>query len=319
MNEPIRRPLVADELTARIAEDIAAFVAGEGPDLEAEHLALGAEPGALQALWADARQERKAAVVGPNQSSSRISVNTWAVSENSKECLIGKRVGVFADVRFKPGRQYGASYDPGGIGHVSSELFLNIIGEDTVTIGRKYKSPWHGQLRLKLMLISNDVPNLNDCGGVLPSRFVKVRFGVSFYGHEDVNLRGKLEGELSGIAARCVAAYQRLRKRGWFIQPQSADVLDREVLGASDPFIAMALECFEPDPEGEVTKTTAHTVYKAWRENSGRFDLEKIASNRFGNRLRAVPGFEHITDAPRDHGQPRAWLGLRLKRKGKDA
>jgi putative DNA primase/helicase len=36
-----------------------------------------------------------------------LSFNTWIYSENSKEVLIGKRVGVFADVRFKPGKQYG--------------------------------------------------------------------------------------------------------------------------------------------------------------------------------------------------------------------
>ena len=92
---------------------------------------------------------------------------------------------MFADVRFKPGRAYGSSYDPGGITHNAAELLLNIIGEDVVTIGRKYKAPWHGQLRLKMMLISNEVPNLNDTSGVLPSRFVKLKFTKSFFGQED--------------------------------------------------------------------------------------------------------------------------------------
>jgi putative DNA primase/helicase len=95
-----------------------------------------------------------------------LSFNTWAVGENSKECLIGKRVGVFADIRFKTGRAYGSSYDPGGMGHASKELLLNITGQDTLTIGRKYKSPWHGQLRLKVLLISNEVPNMNELAPV---------------------------------------------------------------------------------------------------------------------------------------------------------
>src|SRR6478752_4737161 len=76
MNEPVRR-LVAEDVSTRIAEDIAAFIAGAGPDLEAAHIALsaGAEPGALralQALWADARQQRKVALIEPNQSSPRV-------------------------------------------------------------------------------------------------------------------------------------------------------------------------------------------------------------------------------------------------------
>ena len=47
-----------------------------------------------------------------------LSMNTWALGENSKQCLIGKQVGVFSDVRLKPGRTYGSSYDPGGLSHV---------------------------------------------------------------------------------------------------------------------------------------------------------------------------------------------------------
>jgi putative DNA primase/helicase len=127
-----------------------------------------------------------------------LSFNTWTAGENSKEVLIGKRVGVFSDVRFKPGKMWGQNWDAGGITHTSAELLLNITGEDVITIGRKYIGAWHGQLRLKPVLISNEVPNLNDAQGVLPSRFIKVRFGVSFFGREDVNLRGKFGSGIAG-------------------------------------------------------------------------------------------------------------------------
>jgi putative DNA primase/helicase len=241
-----------------------------------------------------------------------LSFNTWAESENSRECLIGKRVGVFGDVRFKPERAYGASFDPGGIGHKSAELLLNIIGEDTVTIGRKYKQPWHGQLRLKLTVIANEVLNLNDASGVLPSRFIKLPFGVSFFGREDVNLRGKLERELSGIAARCVAAYRRLCERGRFVQPTSAEALERDVLKASDPFAAMALECFVPDAGGTVVKAVAYAAFERWCRDNGRIDMLRTTSdNKLGKKLRAVAGFERL-DECRPHGQPRHWVGIRL-------
>lgn len=242
-----------------------------------------------------------------------LSFNTWAVGENSKECLIGKRVGVFADVRFKQGRAYGASFDPGGLSHVSAELLLNIIGEDTVTIGRKYKSPWHGQLRAKLMMISNEIPNLNDASGVLPSRFIKLRFGVSFFGREDVNLRNRLSGELSGIAARCVAAYQRLCERGRFVQPESATALEHDILKASDPFAAMALECFTPDPSGTIAKTVAYARFQSWCHANHRQDiLRSTPNNKFGEKLRTVAGFEDI-DSYRPAGQGRAWIGMRTR------
>lgn len=255
-----------------------------------------------------------------DRSYAGLSFNTWVSGENSRQPLIGKRVGVFADVRFKQGRAYGASFDPGGIGHVSTELLLNIIGEDTISIPRKYIGPWHGQLRLKLLLISNEIPNLNDTSGVLPSRFIKVHFSKSKYGQEDPNLRGKLSGELSGIATRCVAAYQHLCERGRFIQPQSAEALEFAVLAASDPFAAMALECFVPDYAGEVIKTVAYSRFVGWCERNGRPDLSRTTpENRFGEKLKVVSGFEHIEGArPRrpDGTNPRVWVGMRLKGAG---
>ena len=229
---------------------------------------------------------------------------------------MGKRVGVFADVRFKPGKQYGANYDPGGITHTSAEFLLNVIGEDTVTIGRKYRSPWHGQLRLKLMLISNEVPNLNDTSGVLPTRFIKLHFPVSFYGREDVDLKDKLRNELSGIAVRCVRAYGDLCARGHFIQPASATALEREVLTASDPFTAMVQACFVPDFESTAVRQAIVDAAQGWLRAINRPDeAARIRTNNIIGRVRGVTGFEHIGDAPRPHGQPRSVSGLRLRPK----
>jgi putative DNA primase/helicase len=116
-------------------------------------------------------------LVGDEAGYVGLSFNDWAASENSKECLIGKRVGCFADTRFKEGRAFGpVSFDPGGLGHRSQELLLNIIGQDPLTIGRKYRQPWYGKLRLKLMIMSNRVLNFNDPTGAVTGRFIKVIF-----------------------------------------------------------------------------------------------------------------------------------------------
>jgi putative DNA primase/helicase len=248
-----------------------------------------------------------------------LSFDTWVATENSRAPMIGKRVGVFADIRFKQGRAYGSSYDPGGISHVSSGLLLNIIGEDPLSLGRKNVGSWEGQLRLKLMLLANQVPNFNDAGGVLPSRFIKLHFGVSFFNREDPYLKDKLCAELSGIAARCVAAYQRLCLRGRFVQPRSGEALERAVLAASDPFTAMALDCFVPDPMESVIKTVAYSRFERWCEENRRMDI-KLPANKFGDALRAVAGFERINgdhrplDPATGKQGPRVWLGMRLRK-----
>jgi putative DNA primase/helicase len=164
------------------------------------------------------------------------------------------------------------------------------------------------------MIVSNEVPNLNDASGVLPSRFIKLPFPVSFYGREDVNLRDKLASELSGIAVRCVRAYGDLCARGNFVQPASANVLEREVISASDPFAAMALECFVPDPAGTVVKSKAYSAFESWCALSGHIALGKLTNERsFGKKLVGVAGFEGVITGPRAHGKPREWLGLRVR------
>ena len=109
-----------------------------------------------------------------------LSFNTWVRGENSGQPLIGKKVLCFPDVRLKPPKWYGQSRDRGGLDHVSVELLLNITGGDPVTLGRKWIEAWGGQLRGKVILISNDPPDLGD--GTLPTRFVKVRFEQCFRG-----------------------------------------------------------------------------------------------------------------------------------------
>jgi putative DNA primase/helicase len=99
-----------------------------------------------------------------------LSFNTWVKGENSSQPLIGKKVLCFPDVRLRPPKWYGQSRDRGGLDHVSQELLLNITGGDPVTVGRKWIEAWGGQLRGKVILISNHPPDLGD--GILPTRFV---------------------------------------------------------------------------------------------------------------------------------------------------
>jgi hypothetical protein len=97
------------------------------------------------------------------------------------------------------------------------------------------------------------------------------------------------------------------------VQPQSAGALEREVLAASDPFMAMALECFVPDAAETIVKIKAYERFRQWCMDNGRVDMRLTTpDNKFGAKLRAVPGFERIEEW-RPHGQPRRWVGVRLK------
>ena len=58
--------------------------------------------------------------------------------------------------------------------------------------------------------------------GALASRFIVMPLTNSFYGREDLGLTDRLLGELSAILSWAISGWQRLRERGYFVQPKSA-------------------------------------------------------------------------------------------------
>ena len=75
--------------------------------------------------------------------------------------LIGKPVAIIGDVRLGGGEQ-----------HAVVERLLSISGEDTITIDRKYRDPWTGQLPTRIMFVSNELPRFGDASGAIATRCV---------------------------------------------------------------------------------------------------------------------------------------------------
>jgi putative DNA primase/helicase len=244
------------------------------------------------------------------------SADDWLKGEYSKEAMLYKKVGVFPDMRPKEGKLYGQNYDPGGIDHISKEWMLKITGGDRVTVRRKWNSvAWEGPLPMKLTLISNNIPNLNDPN--LVTRFIKIAFKVSFRGREDINLQSKLEVELPGIANRCLEGYRRLCRRGRFIQPESGLKLERELSATSNPWEAFFQERCVIDPAGSVRCGALYLEFQCWCGRNGRNDLllkQATSSPLFSKLLKKkVPRLREIeTIRP---GGIREHIGIRLKTK----
>lgn len=218
----------------------------------------------------------------------------------------------------KPAKNYGLTgYDPGGIDHQSAQWLLNIIGRDTVAIGRKFRDVWQGRLSAKVIITTNEVPNLQDAGGVLASRFIMLDFKQSFFGREDVNLRDQLETELPGIANKCLAAYRRLRARGRFVQPKAGLVLAKKIEAKVSPYAAFMGDCFVEDPGGPgVIVDDFYRAFQSWCRDNRRHDL--IASTTKSSliqEVRKIEQWRHLR-AVKPHGDKRVYPGL--KRRPKD-
>jgi putative DNA primase/helicase len=190
--------------------------------------------------------------------------------------LIGKPVAIVGDARVSPRSPHLA-----GI----VERLLGISGEDTWTIDRKHLPAWTGRLPTRLVIVSNELPRLPDQAGALASRYLVLRFTESFIGREDKQLDAKLLAELPGILLRAIAGWQRLRDRGFFIQPESGQADCNQLLDISSPVGAYVRERIVVELAASEDVKAVFDDWCSWCEPKRR---ESGDEGTFGRNLRTV-------------------------------
>ena len=213
--------------------------------------------------------------------------------------LIGKTVAVISDARIS-GRTDTA---------VIAERLLSISGEDHQSIPRKFLPDWTGKLTTRFLLMTNELPKIEDASGALASRFVVLTLKRSFFGCEDHELFDNLLPELPGVLNWALKGRDRLYQRGYFMQPSaSAELVERlEDLGS--PVSAFLRDECETDPGFEVSQSVLFDAWKAWCLRNGR-DRSGTAQV-FARNIHAVMPWLTVT-RPRDgDNRTRTWQGLR--------
>jgi len=168
------------------------------------------------------------------------------------------------------------------------ERLLSISGEDQMTVDRKFRSAWHGRLITRFIILTNELPALNDGSGALAGRFIVLVMTKSFFGQEDPALSDNLKTELPGILKWAVVGYRRLHERGHFIQPKTSQdaVDDIEMLAA--PVKAFVRDRCEIRPGMTVTVDELWFAWQDWCVTERRDAGTKAW---FGRNLRsAEPG-----------------------------
>jgi putative DNA primase/helicase len=193
---------------------------------------------------------------------------------------------------------------------IAVERLLSISGEDTLTVDRKYRTPWSGRLPTRFLILTNELPRFADASGALASRFVLLVMRDSFYGREDPRLTDALLAEAPAIFNWALEGLDRLLDRGHFSQPESAREALRHLEDLSSPIGAFVRDSCEVGPGFEVGKDRLFQAWKAWCESEGR---DRPGSKAvFTRDLRAaVPGLKprRLGSEQRQH----VLQGLRLK------
>jgi putative DNA primase/helicase len=216
--------------------------------------------------------------------------------------LLGKTVAMIQDARLS-GRTDAAAV---------AERLLSISGEDAQTIDRKFLPPVTAKLYSRFMLLTNELPRLNDSSGALPGRMILLRLTRTWYGQEDTALTQRLLAELPAILLWAIAGWQRLRDRGHFVQPDAGKELAGELADLASPVGAFVREECQVGPGCRVERSVLFSAWKSWCEQQGREHPGDAAT--FGRNLRAVVSSLGDAQPRTDDGEHvRVYEGIRLK------
>ena len=189
--------------------------------------------------------------------------------------LLNKTVAIIGDARLS-GRTDSDSI---------VESLLSITGEDHQTVERKHMVAVHGKLPVRFMLLSNELPRLADASATLPSRMILLRLTESFYGREDHGLTDRLIGELPGVLNWALSGWQRLNRRGHFVQPERSKELLDDLECLSSPMTSFLRDQCVFVPHTQTAVKDLYASWKAWCEVKGR---RPGSEQVFGRDLRAA-------------------------------
>ena len=221
-----------------------------------------------------------------------------------RQVLIDTTLAILSDARLK-GRDTA----------VLVEELLSISGEDAKTISRKYLPDWTGMLKTRFLLLTNELPGMEDESGALASRFIVLALKISFYGREDSQLFDRLKPELPGILAWALDGWDRLNSRGYFVSPVASAGLIRQFEELNSPVGTFLDACCEVGPNFEEARSDVFSAWSVWCIDNGR-DRPGTAQS-FGRYLRSR--LPRLTVIRRQEGGLRRWYwqGLRLTDQGR--
>jgi putative DNA primase/helicase len=214
--------------------------------------------------------------------------------------LIAKPVAIISDARL------GGKTDSS----VVTERLLSISGEDTLTVDRKYRDHWTGQLPTRIVMLTNELPKFTDSSGALASRFIVFAMTKSFYGRENPRLTHELCTELPGIFNWALDGLERFRERGYFRQPQTSSNAIQQIEDLSSPVGAFIRDCGTIGPDFSVPRADLYKAYREWCDDRGHTKQNSATFAR--NVYAAYPQIRRTQPRNPDESRADMYAGIKL-------
>ncbi len=234
----------------------------------------------------------KGHVAGPTLASLGTNFGLWP--------LLGKPLAIVSDARLG-----------GANTGVVVERLLSISGEDALTVDRKFREPWTGQLPTRLMVVSNELPRFGDASGAIATRFVMLTLRESFLGRENTRLTDELLTELPEILSWSLDGLDRLTSQGRLSTPASSEDAVGALQDLVSPMSAFVRDRCETGVGLHIPVDSLFDVWKQWCvENEQRVGSVQT----FGQKLMAVVPVLRRTRPEADDGtRYRAYEGITVR------
>ena len=215
------------------------------------------------------------------------------------ESLLDKKLAVMGDART------GDSHDSA----VMMDRLLRITGGDPVEVNRKGRPILPDvRMNLRVLVISNEMPNFRDSSGAIVSRYVVLATTKTIPKEErNPRLAAELKAELPGILNEAIKSLKTLRLRGRFLQPKSSEHLIDDAGDIASPVRVFVAE--RKCPLGADHSVATATLFDEWK----RWAIVERVSGRQHRHVRQEPEGD-LPPHPEDAAARRRQAGLHLRR-----
>jgi P4 family phage/plasmid primase-like protien len=221
-----------------------------------------------------------------------------------QQVLIGKQLALISEMKL----------DHRDNKEAIARVLLNISGEDPVAIPRKNLTDWEGRLGVRIVILANGPPSLNDSSGALLRRYIVIKMPFSFVGKEDPQLETKLLDERSGILKWMIEGRRMLPSK--FKTPASSAEIVESIDRLGAPVKAFVIDRCILDDHASCTKDDLYREYARWHTNSEQPPAMKYSKERFSQKLLEAFGEAVCSKQPSlkkgETKRPsRVWIGIR--------
>jgi len=171
---------------------------------------------------------------------------------------------------------------------LNTQYFKMITGEDEIMAEEKYKQAFSFKPTVKLIYSTNNLPHTKDVTLDFKRRLCVLHFRNTVAEKDiDVNLKEKLEVELSGIFNLAMKGLKRLVDNSFqFTKCSISDELLKEYEKDLNPMISFFEECIEQaDDTYREDRKVIYNTFKVWADANGMKGYADISARKFWTKF----------------------------------